>query len=143
VYTGSASTFSDSSVRSGTEYRYVITAYDKAGNSSAGVALLVVPSQAVLVSPAAGVHVKKAPRLAWVAARGATYYNVQLFRAGQKILSLWPKANNVQLLRAWRFGGHQYRLSHATYTWYVWPGLGPRSANRYGPVLGESTFVMG
>ena len=65
---------------------------------------------------------KKAPRLAWVAARGATYYNVQLFRAGHKILSLWPKVNNVQLPQAWRFGGHRYQLSHATYTWYVWPG---------------------
>jgi hypothetical protein len=28
------------------------------------------------------------------------------------------------------------------YRWYVWPGVGPRSANRYGPVLGGSTFTV-
>jgi hypothetical protein len=143
IYTGNASTFVDSSVRSGTEYRYVITAFDHAGNRSAGIAVLVEPSRAVLVAPAAGAHVTKAPLLAWVAARGATYYNVQLFRGSRKILSLWPGANHLQLPKAWRFGGHKFTLSRGTYTWYVWPGLGARSAKRYGAVLGKSTFVMG
>jgi hypothetical protein len=28
------------------------------------------------------------------------------------------------------------------YRWYVWPGFGPRSANRYGKLLGTRTFVV-
>ena len=34
-------------------------------------------------------------------------------------------------------------LGPGTYTWYVWPGRGPRRAGRYGPLLGKSTFVVG
>ncbi len=143
VYTGSGSTFVDTSVHSGTEYRYVITAYDHAGNRSAGIALLVKPSPAVLISPRAGARVAKAPLLAWVSSAGASYYNVQLFRGGRKILSMWPLANHVQLPKKWRFEGHKYTLSRGTYTWYVWPGLGARKVKHYGAVLGSSTFVVG
>jgi hypothetical protein len=28
------------------------------------------------------------------------------------------------------------------YRWYVWPGFGPRSANRYGKLLGTRKFVV-
>jgi hypothetical protein len=143
VYTGSALTFVDSSVSSGSEYRYVITAYDHAGNRSVGVALLVKPMPAILISPQAGARVKTAPLLAWAPSTGVSYYNVQLFRGGRKILSLWPSTNHVQLPKTWRFERHPYSLSPATYTWYVWPGVGARAAKRYGAVLGSSTFVVG
>ena len=143
VYSGSGTTFVDSGGKTGTEYRYVITAFDDAGNSSAGVALLVKKVAATLLAPRAGVHVKKAPALAWVPVAGTTYYNVQLFRAGHKILSLWPQTTHVQLPAKWKFAGHKYSLSRGPYTWYVWPGVGARAAKHYGPVLGASTFTVG
>jgi hypothetical protein len=72
----------------------------------------------------------------------ATYYNVQLFRNGQKILTVWPTEPSFLLHRNWRFDGRAYRLTPGTYRWYVWPGFGLRSANRYGKLLGSRTFVM-
>jgi hypothetical protein len=143
VYTGGALTFVDSTVNSGTEYRYVITAYDHAGNRSAGIAILIKPSPAILISPRSGARVTNAPLLTWAPSTGASYYNVQLFRGGRKILSLWPGTSHVQLPKAWRFEGRKYTLSRGTYTWYVWPGLGARTAKHYGAALGSSTFVVG
>ena len=47
----------------------------------------------------------------------------------------------TRLLRAFE-GGRRYRLTPGRYRWYVWPGLGARSAKRYGSVLGSSSFVI-
>ena len=33
-------------------------------------------------------------------------------------------------------------LSRGNYRWYVYPGLGKRSANRYGPLIGSSDFYV-
>jgi hypothetical protein len=71
--------------------------------------------------------------------KGATYYNVQLMRRGT-ILSVWPASNHLQLRRSWVFGGKHYRLHNGTYRWYVWPGFGRLSANKYGRLLGVSFF---
>ena len=73
--------------------------------------------------------------------RGASYYNVQLFRGG-KLLSTWPVRSTLQLSRTWRFGGHQYRLTSGRYAWYVWPGFGEIGLGRYGRLIGHSTFVI-
>ena len=73
---------------------------------------------------------------------GATYYNVQLFRDGKKILSAWPSSTSIRLDRSWRFGGKAQRLEPGRYRWYVWPGFGKRTANRYGKLLGTRTFVV-
>ncbi len=53
--------------------------------------------------------------LAWTPVRGATYYNVQLFHGGGKVLSMWPAHARLQLPRAWRFKGHHYRLRPGRY----------------------------
>ena len=82
------------------------------------------------------------PLLAWAPVRGASYFNVQLWRAGRKLLSAWPERARLQLDRTWRYDGRLRRLEPGVYTWYVWPGLGPRSRARYGPMLGKSTFVV-
>jgi hypothetical protein len=81
------------------------------------------------------------PRLAWRAAPGARYYNVQLWRRG-KIFSAWPATTVLRLRRAWTFEGRRYRLGPGRYRWYVWPGYGARSAKRYGRALGSSSFVV-
>jgi hypothetical protein len=81
--------------------------------------------------------------LSWTAAPGATYYNVQLFRADpKKVLSMWPKRASLQLRRTWRFDGHRFRLKPGKYRWYVWPGFGKRKAGRYGHMIGSGTFVV-
>ncbi|HEX6702442.1 MAG TPA: HYR domain-containing protein [Gaiellaceae bacterium] len=140
VYKGKGKTFSDRKVQNGVEYRYVLTSFDQTGNNSAGVAVTATPKRALLVSPQDAAKVKGPPTLAWVATATARYYNVQVFRGSQKILSAWPAKNALQLHKAWKFQGRQYRLTRGLYRWYVWPGIGRKSEAKYGPMLGTSTF---
>ena len=131
VYSGKrVTTVTDKKVRNGDRYAYVVTAYDAAGNS---VVLkgLATPS-AALLAPRAAAHVRGGVTLRWRAVRGATYYNVQLWLKGKKVLSTWPAGATL----------HIDSLAPGTYTWLVWPGKGARSANRYGPKIGASTFVV-
>jgi hypothetical protein len=155
VYKGKGATFTDRRLEIGTEYRYLLAAYDKSGNRSAGVAVVVVGQAELLFSPDDGAIVSRAPMLRWARVPGAAYYNVQLFRntrrgpsavaaaaAPRKVLSIWPVKARFQLKQRWTFGGRRFQLEPGRYTWYVWPGLGARAAGRYGDVIGESTFVV-
>jgi hypothetical protein len=72
--------------------------------------------------------------------RGARYYNVQLYRRGRKILSLWPHRTRLQLHRKWTFRGHTERLRRGVYVWVVWPARGTVAQPRYGRMLGLSKF---
>jgi hypothetical protein len=139
VYSGTDAVYRDSRLTDGVRYRYTVTAVDAAGNTAAESAQ-ATPT-APLYSPLAGTRVTRPPRLAWKPAPKARYYNVQVWRRG-KILSAWPTATSLRLRRAWTFDGHRYRLAPGRYRWYVWPGFGPRSAKRYGRMLGSSSFVV-
>ena len=95
-----------------------------------------------LVAPTAGALLSAAPVLRWRPVAKTAYYNVQLFRGGKKILSAWPAAPSLRLAWRWKYSGATYRLDAATYRWYVWAGIGARSAGRYGALLGESGFTI-
>jgi hypothetical protein len=158
VYSGTGSAFSDSGVKNDETYTYSIVARDAAANvASVTVALTPreaaptpVPDSAPVVVPAQGgvpATVPESnggaraplplPRLKWRRVKGATYYNVQLFRGKRKILSAWPRSTQLQLKARWTFRGRVMRLSAGNYRWYVWPGFGKRSARRYGRLLVE------
>jgi hypothetical protein len=85
---------------------------------------------------------RAAPLLRWTAVSGARYYNFQLYRAGKRILNIWPTHPSVQLSSSWRFDGRTYRLTPGRYRWYVWAGFGPPAAHRYGPAIGHHTLVI-
>ena len=142
VYRGAATSFRDRGLQNGAAYRYVVVSVDHAGNASAGVAITATPKRLLLVSPPDGAKLKTPPRLVWVASAGADYYNVQLFRGGTKILSVWPTATSYQLKKTWKYQGRRYQLTAGLYRWYVWPGLGAKAAAHYGPLIGTSTFQM-
>jgi hypothetical protein len=157
VYTGPAKKFVDKRVQNGVKYRYTVTAYDQAGNGAAKVLLAqpksvkttAAPAQPrparatpALRRPAPGARLTAPPLLAWSPVGSAAYYNVQLYRNGQKILSVWPTRAKLQLQRSWRYGGRRYSLTPGRYRWYVWPGYGSLSASRYGKLLGSRTFVV-
>jgi hypothetical protein len=157
LYSGKALAFTDRRLTKGVKYRYTVTAYDEAENAAVkGLAVksdvsVNVKGPAVtrpaatrpaLTKPAVGARLKTPPLLAWRAVPKATYYNVQLFFGGQKILTVWPTRTSFQVPRSWKFQGRTYRLKPGTYRWYVWPGLGARSASRYGKLLGTRTFVV-
>ncbi len=139
LYRGHSGSYDDQRVRNGVRYRYTVTVTDQAGNTTART-LSVTPGPRLL-SPASGSQVTLPPLLRWTPVRRASYYNVQLYHGG-KVLSEWPERASLQLTEKWSFGGRRYRLRPGRYRWYVWPGFGPRSAARYGPVIGSGTFVV-
>jgi hypothetical protein len=131
VYSGKrVTTVTDKKARNGDRYTYVVTAWDTAGNS-VFLKGLATPS-AALLAPRAAAHVRGGVTLRWRAVRGATYYNVQLWLKGRKVLTTWPTGPTL----------HIASLAPGSYTWLVWPGKGARSSHRYGPKIGASTFVV-
>ena len=141
VYSGRGTRYTDRKLSNDVPFRYTLATVDTAGNRSDGVATTATPHTINLVSPSDGARLSAPPTLVWVPSSKATYYNVQLFRGSTKILSAWPSRNQFRVSRQWRYRGQRYRLQAGTYHWYVWPGLGPRRAAKYGPVLGQSSFV--
>jgi hypothetical protein len=144
VYQGAGDAFNDTGLTNGKTYRYVIRSVDAAGNSSVGLAILGSPAAPQLLRPASGAKLKAPKKVVfvWAASHGAKYYNLQLFRDGKKVFSGWPLANRLTLKKTWTFAKKKYALRKGAYVWYVWPGIGPRSANHFGPVLGKSTFTV-
>jgi len=151
VYSGKDTSFADTEVQNGVEYRYVVAAVDKAGNKSGGAVVVALPKTAMLLSPKSGARVKKTVKFRWRAVKSAKYYNLQLFHSGTrvlsaaadgKILSVWPTRPTFVLKQKWKYLRKKYTLKPGIYTWYVWPGFGPRSAAEYGPLVGSSTFTV-
>lgn len=154
IYTGPKRTFLDRRLENGVKYRYTVTAYDEAGNGAAKViralprsvtAPILTPARPAtptLTRPAADARVTAAPLLAWTKMSKATYYNVQLWRNGVKILTVWPSDTRFRLQASWRYDGRRYTLTPGRYRWFVWPGFGLRSATNYGKLLGARTFLV-
>jgi hypothetical protein len=165
VFRGLADSFVDGRVSSGVRYTYEVRAHDAAGNAASQTAVAVpvaegpdaappgptartpLPPRArrrrpQLLSPPAGARLApgRPPLLRWTPVRGARYYNLQLWRRGRKILSVWPARPRYQLKARWRYGGRSWRLEPGRYRWLVWPGFGPRSKADYGRRIGPSTF---
>jgi len=145
VYNGIGAGFTDTRLKNGTRYTYLIQAVDLAGNV-ASESIAVTPtadaSTRHLLSPGFGSLLSRAPLLRWRDISRASYYNVQLFREGKKVLSAWPTKPRYQLRGAWRYGGKRHRLAAGTYWWYLWAGYGHRSEHRYGKLLGRRSFTI-
>jgi hypothetical protein len=132
--------FNDTRVKNGVRYTYTITSRDQAGNVT--VRTVHATPGPHLLSPVGGVQVTWPRLLLWTPVRHATYYNVQLYREGRKVLSIWPSQPELALSRSWTFARHRFALKPGRYRWYVWPGLGSRRAARYGSLIGAGTFVV-
>jgi hypothetical protein len=141
VYKGAASSYRDAGLRAGRNYRYRITGFDDAQNHVDQT--LTFTASGRLLTPAPGENVKLGSRtvMTWTRVKKASYYNLQLIRGG-KVLSVWPVRTSFQLPRSWVYQGRHYRLRPGVYRWYVWPGIGRISANRYGRLLGSSSFTV-
>jgi hypothetical protein len=122
-------------------FEYSIRTFDQAGNPSSASKVLGRASR--ILSPHYGTEVGSPPLVDWTSVTRATYFNMQLWRSGRKILSVWPDKSSYHLRADWRFGGRHYALRQGTYRVYVWPGFGARSAADYGGLLGWTSFTVG
>ena len=141
LFSGSGSSFADKKIQSGIEYRYSVRTYDQAGNGSELRTVLAFPKVVSLGKIGYTPRTAGQPILSWPARPGASYYHVQLFRNGKRILAAWPLKTELALRAHWRWAGRRYRLAPARYAWFAWAGFGPRSAARY-KLLGHSTFIV-
>jgi hypothetical protein len=141
LFSGTAADFVDKKIRDGVEYRYNVRTFDQAGNPSQARTVLALPKVVSLGKNAYTPRTAAQPILNWPARQGASYYHVQLFRNGKRILAVWPLKTELALRQSWRWAGRRYRLAPAQYTWFVWAGFGPRTAARY-KLLGHSTFIV-
>jgi hypothetical protein len=141
VFSGLAHRFRDRRVTVGRAYAYRVSGLDRANNVAERVVTAVATG--ALLRPAPGKELARnaRPKLLWADVKGASYYNVQLYRNG-KILSVWPVRHSFQLRREWRYKGRRYRLGPGVYRWFVWPGFGRIAAASYGRLVGQSTFVV-
>ena len=124
-------------------------ATDSRGNSSAAVFIVTVVFKAkrttrstTMLAPRAGATVRTAPMLRWRAVSKARFYNLQVFRRGHKVLTVWPSRSRFRLHAQWTFRGRAYSLRPGIYTWLVWPAYGTPSNPRYGKLLGQSSFIF-
>lgn len=140
VYRGTATGYRDTGLVVGRKYEYRVEGIDQAANRSARKVELVATGP--LVTPAPAARVSAPPNLVWTPVRRASFYNLQLFYRGRKVLSAWPARPGFRLRRTWTYDGHRYRLRPGVYRWYVWPWFGRNSSARYGRLLGSSTFVV-
>ena len=155
VFKGLASSFEDTGLQNKVKYVYTINGFDEAGNK-ASETVSIVPG-AKLYSPARGSVVTSPPLLAWRAVTGASYYNLQVYYgvsgkalrrvasltvSGRKVLSTWPLQPRYRMKKTWQFKGKKRSLSRGHYRWYVYPGVGKRTAHKYGPLIGQSDFFI-
>ena len=136
-----ADSFTDRAVSNHVRYLYRIRSFDVAGNVSAGVTLSAWPTP--IVSPQYDAIVHSAPLVDWASVKNATYYNMQLWRDGRKLLSVWPGGSQHRLRSSWTFQGRRHMLSGGRVIVYVWAGFGPKAAARYGPLFGQTRFEVG
>jgi hypothetical protein len=124
------SSFTDRKAQNGTHYIYAVVALDEAGNAATDKA--AGKPSTPLLAPRQSALVRGGTTLRWQASSHATYYNVQLWLRGRKVLTSWPGGPSLRLSK----------LRPGAYVWLVWPGLGPRARHQYGPLIGRSTFVV-
>jgi hypothetical protein len=98
-------------------------------------AALAVFHRVVAAQRSAAVLRRVASRtLRWRPARGAIYYNVQVFDGRRRIVLAWPRRPSLRV---------QSRLLRAgrRYAWYAWPAYGSYAHPRFGPPLATARLV--
>jgi len=132
--------FRDGSVRNDTRYVYALRSIDRARNDSPPKTIEGRASK--ILNPGFDAVRGSPPLIDWTSVENATYFNMQLWRGGRKILSVWPRRSAYRLPATWTYNGGRYSLRSDRYLVYVWPGFGAKSAVDYGRLLGWTAFRM-
>ena len=84
-------------MRAGQRRYLALFSVDRSGNVSAAARRVVSLASLVPLRPLSGSSVSTAPRLTWKATKGASYYNLQVFRNGKRVLVAWPSRPSYRL----------------------------------------------
>ena len=133
-------TFLDDTVPNDTRFEYRLRSVDRAQNASPGAKIEGRASR--ILKPAFGSLHNSPPLIDWTFVRDAAFFNLQLWRDGRKILSVWPVRSAKRLPANWRYNGIRYSLRSDRYRVYVWAAFGSRPHPHYGPLLGWTEFRM-
>ncbi|MDX6629649.1 MAG: hypothetical protein QOH00_1895 [Gaiellales bacterium] len=110
--------------------------FDHSGNYSPKPLRRVVTLASLIpLRPLTGSVVRSStPHLTWKAMKGTTYYNLQLFRNGKRMLVGWPGKASYRIPSG--------KLEPGTYVWFVWPAVQHKgSAPTFGKLIGRATFT--
>jgi hypothetical protein len=122
-------------LRAGGSGSVALYAYDQSDNVSKPARKHISAGSLAPLRPLNGAVVGAAPHLTWTPKKGSAYYNVQVFRNGERVLIAWPSHASYDVPEG--------KLAPGTYVWFVWPavksgGASPKFADR----IGRSTFVV-
>jgi hypothetical protein len=121
-------------LRAGQTGYLALFAYDHAGNVSEAARRVVSLASLIPLRPLTGSVLNAAPRLTWQAKKGTSYYNVQLFRKGRRVLVGWPSRPSYVVPAG--------ALQPGTYVWFVWPAVKRGASAAFGDLIGRATFVV-
>jgi hypothetical protein len=134
-----AASLTDQGLVNEVKYQYRVVSIDEAGNVSDRRFTTARPSR--VFTPQYRATVRAPVLVDWTSVRKASYYNMQVWRHGRKILSVWPFRSRYRISSSWRFNGKRYFMNEGLHVVYVWPGFGPKAAARYGGLVGSTAFL--
>ena len=108
-------------------------AYAKGGNVSAPARTKFSLAFLIPLRPLTGSVLQTVPELTWKAQKGSAYYNLQLFRNGERVLVVWPSHASYRIPRSTLLPGN--------YVWYVWPALRSGGSATFASLIGRATFT--
>jgi hypothetical protein len=121
-------------LRAGQTGYLALYSYAKSGTFSAPARTRFSLASLIPLRPLTGSVVHTAPLLTWKAKQGSAYYNLQLYRDGNRVLVVWPSHASFQIPAG--------TLTHGTYVWFVWPALRVGgAAPTFASLIGRATFV--
>jgi hypothetical protein len=113
-----------------------IYSFDHSGNfSPAPLRKTVTLAGLISLRPLSGSRVaSSSPVLTWKATKGSTYYNVQVFHNGKRMLVGWPSKAAYRIPPG--------KLKEGTYVWFVWPAVQHAGGSpSFGKLIGRATFI--
>jgi hypothetical protein len=105
-------------------------AYDQSDNVSPAARRVITLAPLIPLRPLSGAVLTGSPLLSWKAKPGTSYYNVQIYRNGHRVLVGWPSHASYRVPAG--------KLVPGNYTWFVWPAI----KGGFGERIGRATFVL-
>jgi hypothetical protein len=108
-----------------------------------GVALTDAPTGSrPHVAPTLSSPARAPVTVRWTSGSPGSYFDFVLWRDGRRVLDAWPTTPSATVPASWTYRGRRYKLTPGRYSWFVYPGVGPRSDVRYGALAASGQFVV-